>query len=239
MGSDGAQDAQAATRTLAFGPLTGAERRRLGRLGGALYLAGTAFSFPASLALDPLPAATSQLLPAAGMLVALAALVAPWDRMSALWLHAVIVGATLQVALSVAILSNVFSFYYVLIAIYAAYIVRDRRVLAAYFVLLTIALVAPLVHDPENTREQAHQILVTLPVFLISAGLVLYLRDTVETRERRYRRFAYEAVTLAIRIRGSGRHSHADERADELDATLDELAAQAEGEMERDRVSDG
>jgi hypothetical protein len=227
-GVDGLTD-----ETAAFGRLGPEDRRRLGRMGGALFLAGSAFSFPAGLALDPLPAATSHLLGTGGIVTGVALLLAPWERMPSRWLHTLIVLGIAETAAAVLIFSDDFAFYYVVVAIYAAYMVRDRRVLAAYMSLLLLALLAPIAYDEGNARVQAHHVLVTIPVLSIAAAIVLYLRDSLEERERRYRRFAYEAVALAIRIRGSGRRRTGSAAADELETKLDELAARAEHELEK------
>ena len=87
----------------------------------------------------------------------------------------------------------------------------------------TLAILAPLVYVDETFDEQMHHILVTLPVFLISAAVVRYLRDTLTQREREYRRFAAEAVTLAERIRGAPEGAKP-EVSEDVDERLAELA---------------
>lgn len=215
----------------AFGPIGPQEAKRLGRVGGALFLAAAAFSLPAGLALDPRPEPEAYLLGLSGMLLGAIALVIPWNRLSPNWLHVLLVGGILEVALAVKIFSDDFAFYYVAVVAYAAYIIRDRRVLGYYFVAITVAILAPLAYDMEHIRAQAHNILVALPVFIIIGELVVYLRDVLERREQRYRAFALEAVSLAIRIRGS-RVKAAGKPADGIDAMLDELASEAERELE-------
>ncbi len=230
MGTPGDIGPPVERRATAFGDPGPEETRRLGQLGGWLFLAGSLFSFPAGLLLEPMPAASSHLLGIAGMITAVACLFAPWQRLSPNWLHLLLLFGTLQIALAVRIFSDDFAFYYVLVAAYAAYLVRDRRVLGAYFGLFTLALLAPLVYDGDNAREQAHHITVILPVLLIVGTLVTYLRETLEARERRYRRFALEAVTLAGRLRGTPRKREGSER-DALDVRLDALAARADDEI--------
>lgn len=197
------QESNGTDREGAFGALSAEERERLGRLGGVLFIAGSAFTIPAALFIDPAPAATSYLVGVVGLAAGTGFYLAPWRRMSSNWLHVGLGAATVQTAVAVRVLSDDFAFYYVVVAMYVAYVVRDRRAVAGYFGLLLAALLVPLTYDEHNLREQAHHILVTLPVFVIAAGFVLYLRGTLESREQRYRRFAYEAVALAIRIRGS------------------------------------
>lgn len=229
MSRDQPENRESPRSTYGLGYLAPGDTRVLGRLAGALFLAGVAFSIPATLALQPLPEAEKYALIVGGMLVGIGAICAPWERLGPLWIHLLVGAGILQVALAVALFSNDFAFYYVTVAAYSAYAVPDRRVLALYLALITVALLAPLAYDGANTREHAHHILVTLPVFLISAALVVYLSEVLKRREQSYRRFALEAVALAIRIRGTGRRSQSG--ADELDRKLDELASQAEQEV--------
>ena len=72
----------------------------------------------------------------------------------------------------------------------------------------TTAVIASLFYVDESFEELAHHILVTLPVMLVSAAVVRYLRNALAERELQYRRFAVEAVTLAERIRGGPPPSH-------------------------------
>ena len=216
------------TAATAFGQIGPREVRRLGRVGGTLFLAAAAFSFPAGFALEPPVAPETHLLGLTSLVIGAAAFLLPWERLSPNWLHAVLTAGVIEVALAVAYFSQDFAFYYVPVAAYAAYVVRDRRTLLWYLALITLALVAPLAYDSENFREEALHILVTLPVLMIMSGLVLYLRDVLEEREERYRTFALEAVALAIRIRGDRRLTR---RADAFEARLDELAVQAERQL--------
>ena len=175
-------------------------------------------SVPAGLFLEPAPEWDEHLIGLASAITGLAAIFAPWERMSNNWLHAGMVVATVEIAIGVGVLSDDYAFYYVLVAIYAAYVVRDGSVLIAYLSFLALVLLAPLAYDDGDAREQAHHILVTLPVLLIAAATVRYLRDTLERRESEFRTFAHEAVELAERIRGP---SPDGDRLDELARELD------------------
>ena len=210
--------------TSAFGALTPAERRRLGRMGGLLLLAGSLFSFPAGWALEPVPQLREHAVGISGVLTGIAVYLAPWERISSAWLHVVPIVGGFEIALGVGIFSDDYAFYYVLLSIYAAYIVRDRSVLIAYMTFFTILLLAPISYAEEDLKEQMHHILVTFPVFVIAALIVRYLRDTVERRERQYRSFAQEAVELAIRLRRRKEEGS----LDQLDERLDELAAETQ-----------
>jgi hypothetical protein len=203
----------------AFGALQGEELERLGRFGGILLVVGALVSLPAGLVLEPAPPAGDHLIGLATLVTGIAALLAPWQRMSANWLHLGLIVATIEIAAAVAALSDDFAFFYVLVAMYAAYAIRDARALAGYALLLTVALLAPLIYADGDRNEQVHHILVTLPVLVIAGLIVRVLRDTLERREREYRSLAVEAVALAERIRG--RPAPADDG--DLDARLGRL----------------
>lgn len=216
----------------AFGPIDADELQRLGRFAGVLLVVGALVSFPAGFVLEPTPAATDHLIGVAALITGLAALFAPWRRISPNWLHFGALVATGEIAAGVAVFSHDYAFFYVLVAMFAAYVIRDRNVLVVYMAVLSVALFAPLVYDDEELKEQAHHILVTFPVMVIAAAIVRYLRDTLERREDQYRGFAVEAVSLAERIRG-GRPG-AGEADEDLAARLGRLEAGAPPPRDRD-----
>lgn len=187
----------------AFGALDPVERRRLGRFGGLLLLIGSASSFPAGLVLDPPPPLSNHLLALGGVAAGAILLYAPWRRMSSHWLHAVLILGAAETTAGIYIFSDDYAFYLVLIAMYAAFVVRSQAVLAAYLALFVSLLASMLVVDDTSISQPAHHVLVVLPVLLIAPAIVSYLRTTLERRERAYRGFAQEAVTLATRIRGT------------------------------------
>jgi hypothetical protein len=206
---------------------------RLVRMAGWLSLAGGILSIPASLSLQPHPPATDFLLTGAIAGLGLFGLLAPERWLSPAWIYIAIVGGIIEVTASVLVFSDDYTFYFVLVSIYAAYALPTRRALAICLAGMTIALgfsVLVEVGDSNDSEheEGIHPALVTLPVMLISAAAIRERRERLEQRERRYRRFAYEAVELAIRIRGSRQRRAGRETRDDLDIRLDQLASQAE-----------
>ena len=178
------------------------ERKRLGRLGGLLVIVGSAAAAPASAFLEPAPAPGEYLIAAGGMVAGALFMLVPWDRLAERILYVIPILATGYVAAGVTLYSDDFAFYQVLIAVYTAYLVSDRSDFFLLMIFFTAATLAPLAYADESFDELAHHILVTLPVMLVSAAVVRYLRDALTQRELQYRRFAVEAVTLAERIRG-------------------------------------
>lgn len=198
------------------------ERRRLGSLGGALLVIGAVAAAPAAAFIEPPPAPGEYLLILAGVAAGAALMAVPWERVPERALYCVSIVATGYVMIGSGFYSDDFAFYQVLIAVYTAYVVRNRRDFLALMAFFTLATLAPLLYLDESLNAQAHHVLVTLPVMLISAAVVRYLRSALAHRERQYRRFAVEAVTLAERIRGAPMaaeapsHENVDERLAEL-----------------------
>ncbi len=203
--------------------LSAADRKRLGQLGGALMIIGSLAAVPAALFLEPAPDPVEYLGALAGVALGAILLVVRWEGVPDRALYVVPVIATVYVTLAAVVFSDDFGFYQVLIGVYTAYAVKPRADFLALMALFTLATLAPLLFVDESFSEQAHHILVILPVLFISAAVVRYLRGALTRREREYRHFALEAVGLAERIRGGG-PAAADEHED-VDRRLEELAS--------------
>jgi hypothetical protein len=199
------------------------DRKRFGRLGGFLVIVGSLAAAPAAAFLDPAPAPVEYLIALAGVLAGIGIILIPWERFNERALYAIPVVATLYVGMSVIVYSDDFAFYMVLIAVYTAYVVRDRQDFFLLMGLFSVGVVAPTAIADQSFDEFAHQVLVTLPVMIVSAAVVRYLRDALEARERQYRRFAFEAVSLAERIRGGQVPAKAP-TPDDVEERLAELA---------------
>jgi hypothetical protein len=202
-----------------IGPPPFEEPARLGKFAGALLIGGALAAFPAALVLEPAPDPADYLPIVAALLTGIVTFLVPWRRLWSGWIHVVLVLATLEVAVGAAVLSDDFAFYYVVIGMYVAFVIRDPRTFAAYMVLFAAALLSPLVYADEDLEEEVHHILVTAPVFVIAVAIVRYLHATLERRQDDYRRFAFEAVSLAERIRGrpeEGEEGDLEERLDRL-----------------------
>jgi hypothetical protein len=180
------------------------ERKRLGRLGGLLLLTiVSAAAVPASLFLKPAPEPPELLISLAGIVAGALFMAVPWERLPERALYSISIVATGYVAIGVSLYIDDFAFYQVLIAVYTAYVVRDPKDFLWLMAFMAVMTIAPLFYVDQSFDDLAHHTLVTLPVMIISAAVVRYLRNTLAEREHQYRRFAVEAVTLADRIRGA------------------------------------
>ena len=204
------------------------ERKRLGRLGGILLIIGSLAAAPAAAFLEPAPEPVEYLVVLVGVLAGVGLMIVPWDRLPERALAGVSILATGYVVLGVSLYSDDFAFYQVLIAVYTAYVVSDRHDFLALMVFFAFATVVPVLYADGSFNEAAHHILVTLPVMVISAAVVRYLRDALAQREVQYRRFAVEAVTLAERIRGTPPEPQGTSPED-VEERLAELASKTRG----------
>ncbi len=159
------------------------------RLSGVLFVGGGLAAIPPDLLQVPHHPASIFLLP----LLAIVSGIVAWliaDRAAPSGLHVVAVVATLEVALTVALADNVFAVYYVLVAIFVAYIFSDRRAIAAHMGIVILAVLAPIAYDTGNARNLAIQALVLIPTLIIASGMVTYLREQLSASEARYRRLS-------------------------------------------------
>lgn len=176
--------------------------RWFGRISGALFIAGALLPVPSTLLLDPRPELAAYGLTAVVLLTGIACFLLPWDRASVNWLHAIAALATLQVAATVALFDWVFSVLYIVVAVLVAYGFGRPRAVLPHIALISIALVAPAAYDPDQAREAWRVALLLIPSVWMLAGALVFLRTQVDTRERAYRQFAEQALTLSERITG-------------------------------------
>ena len=186
-------------------PLRGPAHRRglersFGLIAGILFIGGAFAGIPSSLLIEPAPPAELYLVSVASVAFGIAAISIPWDRISPLWTHVAMIGAIIQVGFTVALAGDVFVFYFVFIAIFAAYAFSDRNQVAAYLGLIGIALLLPIVLIPDSTRATAAQALAAVPAIALVAVMVAFLRERLEANRATTRRFAREALALSERI---------------------------------------
>lgn len=176
--------------------------RRFGRMAGILFIAGALLPVPSTLLLEPRPELASYSITAAAVLTGLACLLLPWERARVGWLHCLALAATLEVAATVALFDLVFGVMYLLIGILVAYGFGRPRDAFPHVVLISMAMLAPVVYDPDASREALQLALLLVPSVWMLAGALVFLRTQVDTRERAYRHFAEQALSLTERIAG-------------------------------------
>jgi diguanylate cyclase (GGDEF)-like protein len=159
-----------------------------GQLAGALFICAAVASLPAAV-VDRQPA-PFYLLTSLAVISGLLCLSLPWHRMSTQGLNLAVAAATLEVALVVWLGDPSFAWYYLLVAVYAGYAIRSPSALAADLTLISLAMLAPLLYEPEAVRATIVPALIGIPTLVTAAALVSYLRGHLEGNERVYRRLA-------------------------------------------------
>jgi hypothetical protein len=185
----------------------GETARRYGRLAGVLAMSGSVSSVPSSFLIEPAPPSAIYLLGLLAFASGAACFVIPWERLPWGAFHVLAGLGTVFAATAVEIAGPPYSFYYVFIAIYVAYVFESRLAVMGHLLFIGAALLAPLAWDPEASRETVRRALLFIPALAITSGVVVLLRQRLEQDRRRYSEFAEEAYDIALRIRRPERSS--------------------------------
>ncbi len=195
------------------GERVAAQRRTVGRLGGCVI------ALSALTALGATRFVTAPDAKPAFDLVALVAVcsgavcvVMPWNRLSARWLHAIPVVATIEVALGArlaGVYGDIAATYYVLIVAFAAYAFRSRAHIAAQVTLVAAASCLPLLYLDRHDGEVAVRVGVGVLLLVVVAGMITALRERLESRQ-------HDLEELAVRdpLTGVGNYRLLAERLD-------------------------
>ena len=164
-----------------------ARRTQTGRLAGILFIVGALASIPANLLFrDPEVGVLNHVMVAIALLSGLACLVAPWSRISDRVFHLVPVMASLEVALTVWAVGKhgpVYEWFFVLVAVFAAYAFESRRTIALHMTLCTAAAALPFVYR-DDLVEQVARVGVLMPMLWVATAVVTALRENLVARQR-------------------------------------------------------
>ena len=162
-------------------------RTDTGRLAGILFIVGGLASIPANLLFrDPPVGALNHVLVALAILSGLGCLLIPWERVSPRVFHAVPVVASAEVALTVwavGVHGPVYEWFYVLVAVFAAYAFESRRVIAFHMTIFTVLACLPILYRANTTAEVA-RMGVLVPMLWVATTVVAYLREGLLARQR-------------------------------------------------------
>jgi GGDEF domain-containing protein len=157
----------------------------LGRCAALLFLCGAAASLPTNAILDADTAAWAVDLLA--LVSAVVTSLVPWDRLHRRWLHLLVLVATGEVVLVVVVHADhaiVFMWYFVLVAVFAAYAFRRRREVAFHLGTCTLGMVSTAIYAGPHEPDALANAIVGIPTVCVAAGVVVWLRETLERRER-------------------------------------------------------
>ena len=155
-------------------------------LASVLFIGGGVGAIPPDALHSPAHPPAIYLLP----LLAIVSGVVCWliaGRAPRQWLHITAVVATLEIALTVGLADQRFSAYYTFIAIFVAYVFRDRRWIAAHIGFAALLSFAPLLYADETARDGLLRALILVPTLSIAGITVAFLRERLEASEERYR----------------------------------------------------
>ena len=163
----------------------GTRNLALGRCAALLFLCGAVASLPTNALLNaPLAAYVVNLM---ALVSAIITALIPWQRLPRRSIHILVLVASLEVSVAVVVHAQhamVFTWYYVLVAVFAAYAFRRRREAIAHLAVAGASMVATSVNAASVDPDALENALVGLPTILVAAGVVIWLRENLERRER-------------------------------------------------------
>jgi diguanylate cyclase (GGDEF)-like protein len=163
-------------------PATRAAHRLLcGRLAGVLFLVGSLATIPVNQLWDPAVPTRVHYITALGVLSGALSLLVPWGRLGERSLQAVPVIASIEVAITmwgVGVHAQAFVWFLCFVAIWTAYALESRAVIAANLagVLAVASYPIALVPAADRTNALAEQLL-TAPILIVAALVVVLLRE--------------------------------------------------------------
>ncbi len=154
-----------------------------------------------SLALEAAPALTAIGLAAFGLLLSFLCFVVPWSRVAPALNELAPAAATIAIATATTTIDPTYGFYLVLVAGFVGYAFRRPGVIGGHLALIGLALIAPILLEPEGTRKAIACALIFGPGVFAVTALAISARRSTDARDLAYREFATDALALASRIR--------------------------------------
>jgi hypothetical protein len=176
-----------------------ARMRRYGAVTAFLFVFGSLSAIPGAIIVDADPLVYVVIV--AGVATGVGCLFVPWERLGRRVFFVPLVLGLIEVVLGMRLADLDVAFYFVYVAVLAGYVTISRADLAVGVGLILAALFAPFIWGAD-ADEVIHHAAFAVPAIVIAVGMVRYLAETLEGKERTYERFAAETLTLAERIRG-------------------------------------
>ncbi len=157
----------------------------LGRCAALLFLCGAIASLPTNALLGA--GRDAYAVNALALLSAVICFLIPWHRLHRRWLHVLVLVATAEVVLVVAVHPDhaiVFMWYFVLVAVFAAYAFRRRAEALAQLGVVAFGLTSTSIYANGTEPDALANAIVAIPTICVAAGVVIWLRENLERRER-------------------------------------------------------
>jgi diguanylate cyclase (GGDEF)-like protein len=161
--------------------------QQLGRCAGVLFLAGALASAPANqLLTNPEPTVWMPLIDLLAALSGVICLLVPWRRVNRRWLHVIPFAATSEIVLTVTALGvhgEVYLWFFLLGAVFTGYAFRRRIVIAAHMAVAGFGFLSTAIASSGWDQDSFVRAMVGIPTLWVSAGIVAWLREGLESRE--------------------------------------------------------
>jgi GGDEF domain-containing protein len=155
---------------------------------GVLFLGAAVAGLPAVVLLDnPRIDSSAYLIVAASAVSGLVCMVAPWERLHRRWMNVLPPVAISQIVLSVIAAGQhgeVFRWFFVLSAIFIAYAFRRRGEVICHLGLLSAGMLGTSAVGSAQDQDALAGAIVGMPTIWLAAGVVVWLRENLERRER-------------------------------------------------------
>jgi diguanylate cyclase (GGDEF)-like protein len=168
------------------------------KLAAFLFIAGTLSTIPGTLLLEEEFETWMYSLTVLGVLSGVFCLVASWTRISARWLAAVPIVATIEVAVVVGISHVVFTYLYFFVSLYVALVFPTYRRMAPFLVFIVLALFAPFLYEDEPARTTLLWALAVAPGIILIPAVIGRLTTNLEQSREAYRRLSSEDALTGV-----------------------------------------
>ena len=164
-----------------------ARRNELGRLAGFLFLVGALASIPANVLFeDPSAGTLNHVLVGLAVVSGLGCFLVRWESLPEWVFHLVPPIAAGEVALTTWAVGRhgpVYEWFYVFVALFAAYAFASRRAIVVHLGLFTLAAALPLLYEDDRVGTLA-RLGVMVPMLWVTTAVVVHLRDGMRARQR-------------------------------------------------------
>jgi hypothetical protein len=183
---------------------------RYARLAGFVVVGAVVAGIPTYFLQEPRPGLAYWLVGAAAALLGVFCIVAPWQRLPRRSLHLVLGTGVLLVAAGTWTTNLLTEEFYCFVVIFAAFVLTSRRSVAAWVGICGVALLAPLIWHAGTLDVVDRTLRTAALIFLqlvVTALVLVYLREHFETERRRLDRFAGDVIDLTERLERARRPS--------------------------------
>jgi diguanylate cyclase (GGDEF)-like protein len=162
------------------------------RLAALLFVAGSVSAVPGTFLLDQNFEPWIYAMTTIGVLSGLVCLLVPWQRVDETWLAFVVVLATVEIAVTVALTDLVFTYLYFLVALYIALVFPQPRRMVPLLGVVMLGLIAPLAYQDQPIRQGLLWALAVGPAVILIAVVVGRLTSGLQASREAYRRLSTE-----------------------------------------------